>query len=116
MNNMKNLLLIDDDKLFSNTIQTILQADGFDVSCCDSGSQALSLLKNKCFQAAIVDYHLPGMNGVEITSLLRTRSPHTLIIGFSLDNKEKEFLGAGADTFYPKPQIADVLSRLGELT
>jgi DNA-binding response OmpR family regulator len=113
---MKNLLLIDDDKLFSDTIQLVLQADGYEVSCCDSGSQALNLLQDKCFQAAIVDYHLPGMNGAEITSLLRSRSPHTLIIGFSLDNKEKEFLGAGADTFYPKPQITDVLSRLSELS
>ena len=112
---MKSLLLIDDDKLFTDTIQMILQANGFDVSCCDSGSQALNLLRDNCFQAAVVDYHLPGMNGAEITSLLRTRSPDTLIIGFSLDNKEKEFLGAGADTFYPKPQITDVLSRLSEL-
>lgn len=112
---MKNLLLIDDDKLFSDTVQSILQADGYEVSCCDSGPQAMNLLQDKCFRAAIVDYHLPGMNGAEITNLLRTRCPQTLIIGFSLDNKEKEFLGAGADTFYPKPQISDVLSRLSEL-
>ena len=75
----------------------------------------MNLLPDKCFWAAIVDYHLPAINGAEVTSLLRTRSPHTLIIGFSLDNKEKEFLGVGADTFYPKPQITDVRSRLREL-
>jgi CheY-like chemotaxis protein len=112
---MKNVLLIDDNKLFSDTVQLILESEGYEVCCCDNGSQALGLLHDKSFCAAIVDYHLPGMNGVELTGKLRTTCPDALIIGFSLDHKEKEFLGAGADRFYPKPLINEVLLQLNEL-
>jgi DNA-binding response OmpR family regulator len=111
----KNILLIDDDKLYLETVQEILRSDGYKVTCCDHGAQVAALLSKESFGAAVVDYHLPDMNGAKITSLLRKQSPHLLIIGFSLDHKEKEFTEAGADAFYSKPHINEVMSRINEL-
>jgi DNA-binding response OmpR family regulator len=112
---MKNLLLIDDDKMLSDSLQFLLQTSGYEVTCCDSGPEALKLTQDKCFRAAIVDYHLPGMNGAEITSKLKTHCPKTVVIGFSLDHKEREFLGAGADSFFVKPNVSAILTRLDAL-
>jgi DNA-binding response OmpR family regulator len=112
---MTSLLLIDDDKMLSDSMQLLLQTSGYEVTCCDSGPEALKLAQDKRFHAAIVDYHLPGMNGAEITGKLRTQCPHTVIIGFSLDYKEHEFLGAGADSFFVKPDVTAILTRLNAL-
>ncbi len=108
-------MLIDADKLFSDTFQLILTSDGYEVISCNSGSHALALVRDKMFHAAVIDYHLPDMTGAKVAGLLRTRCPHTEIIGFSLDYRGNEFLSAGADRFYQKPFVDEVLSRLHEL-
>ncbi len=112
----KKILLIDDDKIFLDLFRCFLQSDGHEVLCCDDASQAMDLFQNESVEAAVIDYHLPGMNGAEITSKVRMLHPRMLIIGFSLDHKEQEFLSAGANTFYLKPLINEVISRINELS
>lgn len=111
----KNILLIDDNKLLLDTVQEVLQLEGNDVTRCYCGSQVLELLSGKSFHAAIVDYHLPDATGAKITRILRKESPHTMIIGFSLLHRREEFMAAGADFFYPKPLINEVMQKINEL-
>ncbi len=108
-------MLIDADKLFSDTFQLILTSDGYEVTSCDSGSHALELVRERMFHAVVIDYHLPDMTGARVAGLIRTRCPYTEIIGFSLDYRGREFLSAGADRFYQKPFVDEVLSHLHEL-
>lgn len=107
---MKNVLLVDDDRYYSAVFQQLLMLDGCNVISCDSGPQALTMLQDRSFHVAIVEYRLPGMNGDEISRLLRARSPATRIVGFSIDDKkENEFLESGADAFYPKNEVRELL-------
>jgi DNA-binding NarL/FixJ family response regulator len=49
------------------------------------------------------------MNGVETTAALRRLHPENLIIGFSIENREREFLDAGADMFIRKDELSSRL-------
>jgi hypothetical protein len=46
------------------------------------------------------------MSGVETTAVLRRLYPEKLIIGFSIENREHEFLEAGADVFIRKDELS----------
>jgi DNA-binding response OmpR family regulator len=99
----KAVLVIDDDKAIGAVLADLLQSEGFEVICCDSGLAALGLAKGKCFNVIITDYRMPGMDGLETTRALRLQCPDALIIGFSSEHKRNEFLDAGADAFFKKP-------------
>jgi len=110
----KSILLVDDNRMLLDTFQKILRLDGHDVTCFQNGKQALDSLGQNMFQIAIVDYNLPGMNGAQFVKAIRSQCPDALIIGFSLEFKEKEFLEAGADVFYIKSHVHEMMSRISQ--
>jgi CheY-like chemotaxis protein len=105
----KTVLVVDDDWVIRQALLDMLTSEGFSVSCCRSGPSALDLSKRKCFQVIITDYHMGGMNGADIAKELRIHCPDSLIIGISGEQKEKDFLKAGADAFFSKPFSPKVL-------
>ncbi|MBA4348506.1 MAG: hypothetical protein C0415_00750 [Thermodesulfovibrio sp.] len=99
----RNILIIDDNQSVRKILYDFFKFSGFKVQSANNGISALSLLKNEYFDIIITDYSMPGINGVELTKILRTRYLQTLIIGISADCNEKDFLDAGADAFFYKP-------------
>ncbi len=87
----------------------LLEFEGFNVSSCEDGPKAIALVQIECFDVVLVDYRIPGMNGDRVTELLRRFCPESLIIGFSVESKERAFLEAGADFFISKHLIARAL-------
>jgi two-component system response regulator AtoC len=64
------ILLVDDEQKFLNSIAKRLRLQGFDPLKASSGSQALELAQRNPVDLAIVDYKMPGMDGlVTITKL-----------------------------------------------
>jgi CheY-like chemotaxis protein len=98
----KAVLLIDDDKDIQEVIKMALEQTDIQSVCCGSGMEALDVAKEQRFPVIVTDYRMPGMTGVELTALLRTRHPDSFIIGLSGENREKDFLNAGADAFFIK--------------
>ena len=66
---------------------------------------ALRLSKEKQFEIVLTDFQMPEMNGDELIKQLREEQPETFIIGFSIGNKERSFLDAGANHFLKKEQL-----------
>jgi len=74
---MPRLLLVDDDEMTRRSSRRFLSRAGFDVTTVDSGAEALAYLDaNKRVDAVIVDYDMPGMNGVELLRAIHERDPH----------------------------------------
>jgi two-component system chemotaxis response regulator CheY len=73
------------------------------------GAEALALVENRTPDVAILDYNMPGMDGLELARHLRVQFP-TLPMGFLTANvqdslrKKAEALGCG---FIPKPITTD---------
>lgn len=111
MKKQKTVLVADDDEMVRKFLFDVLRLYGFDVQAANDGVSALDLLKASDFDIVITDYAMPGMNGIELTKIMRSQCPHSLIIGISADCDERVFLDAGADAFLHKPfYIHDLLT------
>jgi CheY-like chemotaxis protein len=101
----EEVLIIDDNQLIRDGLKLLLESEGYSVTCCADGRSAIDLAKEKRFGTFLVDYCMPGMNGDEVTLLLRQSYPEAFIIGFSAEHKDRDFLTAGANTFMLKDDI-----------
>jgi two-component system response regulator MtrA len=110
----RRVLFIEDAVSFRKTLCDLLVADGFQVCECGDGASALDAAEIGDFHVIITDYHMPNMNGADVTRRLRSRFPASVIIGVSLDDMRKVFLSAGADAFLQKPFEYDDLVKLLE--
>jgi DNA-binding response OmpR family regulator len=64
MNNRK-LLLVEDDRDFSESLRLLLQMKGFDVTLAYSGEEAIDIYRAGEFCYILMDIKLPGMSGIE---------------------------------------------------
>ncbi len=107
------ILLIEDNKEFSNLVQLFLQRyrEGlFQVTWRDSGRSALAELeKNAAFDVILMDYFLPGMNGLEVTRELQKRNIQIPVI-FLTVNKDfdlaVEVMKLGIEDYLVKEEIS----------
>jgi CheY-like chemotaxis protein len=101
----KRILIVDDDELVCGAIQRLLEEHGHVASCCCNGTDAIKLSKKRNYDVIITDYNMPGMNGDMVCRLLRHHNPGIYIIGCSSEQRDQDFLNAGADAFILKDQL-----------
>ena len=108
-----DILLVEDNREFANLVQLFLaKAPGgeFHVTWRDNGKSALEELeKNAAFDVILMDYFLPGMNGLEITRALKERQVSIPII-FLTVNKDfdlaVEVMKLGVEDYLVKEEIS----------
>jgi PleD family two-component response regulator len=114
-NNKKhNILVVDDSKVYRNLMANILRNQLFNVYTASSGEEALHhFQENQDIQIVLTDYHMPNMNGMELTLKLRKEfnKNRLAIIGISNDKDSSiNFLKYGANDFIKKPFIKEELN------
>lgn len=75
---MTRVLVLDDDVLLRRCMERILRSAGFEPICCETGEEALRLAADHTFDVALVDYHMPGMDGLRVMTQLREIQPSCL--------------------------------------
>jgi two-component system cell cycle sensor histidine kinase/response regulator CckA len=109
------VLVVDDEDLVRGLARAVLLQGGFRVLAAADGKEALKLFDNQAEEISVVllDYTMPGMNGLEVLQGLRQRDPHVRVIfssGYAMDSDANRLLEAGAKAFVPKPyRPADLL-------
>lgn len=74
--NGTRILVVDDDRAVRHVVASFLRDEGFEVDTAADGEEALRLVSDEePFQVAVLDYQMPGMNGVELFEELRQRQP-----------------------------------------
>lgn len=69
-------LLVDDERLFIETLAMRLEQRGFSVDCAFSGAEALALLdKESTIDVVVVDAKMPGIDGFEVVEAVKKRYP-----------------------------------------
>lgn len=107
------ILLIDDEEELVSTLVERLEMRAIDAEYVMSGPDALRRLNEKKFDAALLDYKLPGMSGLEVLRRIEEQFPHVkvlLITGAgSVEGKEEEIPEDKASDVLLKPIDIEVL-------
>ncbi len=80
-----NLLLVEDNPVNVMVARKQLEHFGITPDCVGSGEEALEQLPQKDYQVALVDLHMPGMDGFELAAHIRKSYPHVHIVIFTAD-------------------------------
>ncbi|MDD0973736.1 sigma-54-dependent transcriptional regulator [Pseudomonas fontis] len=75
-----SILVVEDDELLAENIQTYLERKNFEVTVCHSAEEALELLQRVQPDAVLTDNSLPGMNGHELLRILVAKAPELKVI------------------------------------
>jgi CheY-like chemotaxis protein len=116
---MIQILLVDDDLHIRSLGRELLEKLGYEVETAENGAEVLEKLQaGRPLDLVILDYHLPGMNGMEVMLRLKTLYPgaEVLVASGFFSNREKEQLRAGgARGFLDKPfRLKELQSRIEE--
>ncbi len=80
MDKMNKILIADDDELMRNTLQDILEANGYPVMVASGGRQGIELFKKETPAATLLDMRMPEMDGIETMQELKKLDPDVPII------------------------------------
>lgn len=102
------ILVVDDDRQIVRLLQSYLQQDGFSVLTAYDGDEALHRLRSERPDCLILDLMLPGMDGWEITRIVRGDSslaatPILMLTARVEDEDKIEGIEIGADDYVTKP-------------
>jgi two-component system phosphate regulon response regulator PhoB len=104
------LLVVEDDETIRETIRDSLELEGFTVTACGNGRDALQSLQRAPqgdgFALVVLDLMLPGLGGLDVCRQLRSANDHTPILVVSArDSETDRVLGleVGADDYLIKP-------------
>jgi len=74
------VLIVDDEAEIRESLQTLLELEGFEVEVAGSGEDGLAAMADRPFDLVLLDLTLPGRNGMEILSEIRTHDPRLPVI------------------------------------
>lgn len=80
-----NLLLAEDNPVNVLVAKKQLEGLGITPVCAKNGKEALKLMQQKHFDIALVDLHMPEMDGFELSAQIRKNYPDTFIVIFTAD-------------------------------
>jgi PleD family two-component response regulator len=110
-----SILVIDDDPLLGQALQTVLEREGYRVTLCATGTEGLHrLVDGEQFDLLLLDVILPGMDGWGVLARLRAapvtaQIPIIMLTAMTDEHDEIELLAAGADDYIAKPFSFDKL-------
>nr|WP_136250895.1 fused response regulator/phosphatase [Ningiella ruwaisensis] len=109
------VLIIEDDSLFAEILQTFLEDNNCTTLVADSIASAKLHLQSSIFQFALLDNHLPDGSGIHFIDFLKNELPHDKplpVMMITADENQNLMLEAfekGADDFLVKPLSLDLL-------
>lgn len=117
----KKILVVDDSLTYLQTMADLLRRDGHDVVLAQSGEEALELLAVTAVDGILLDFLMPGIDGLETCRRIRRdprlqNVPILMLTGRDDNNARREGIEAGADEFALKsPALEHVRVRLRAL-
>jgi two-component system NtrC family response regulator len=113
------LLLADDEVNIQELLGSRLRRLGHEVTVCPDGRTALAAMEKNSFDGAILDFTMPGLNGIQVLERLKAESPDTeavILTGNGTMDAAVAAVRLGAFDFLKKPvkpeQIEELLTRM----
>jgi DNA-binding NarL/FixJ family response regulator len=109
---MIKLLIVDDHAVLRDGLKTIIESED-DIKVIGeavSGSDALNKVNELAPNIILMDINLPGMNGIEVTRILKQQYPQIRVLILTMHSHEEYFMAAikeGADGYLLKDAPSD---------
>lgn len=114
-----HLLIIEDDKKTADALKAGMESEGFSAVTALTGEEGFFLLNAEKFDLVLLDWMLPGHDGIEILKTIRARGTTTPVLLLTArDAVEDRVLGleSGADDYLVKPfAFAELVARIHSL-
>ncbi len=112
----RRVLVVDDEPMNLKLMCEALSTEKFAVEQASSGADALEKIQNWKPELVLLDYSMPGMNGLETLKMLRGKQNYVAVIFVSAQTEQElvvNCLGNGADDYIRKPfRFAELVSRV----
>ena len=116
---MYKILIIEDEKLLADSIQSVLERKGFEVECVYDGETGAEYAELGIYDLLILDVMMPKMNGCQVAREVRAKRCGTPILMLTARSELEdriEGLNAGADYYLTKPfDIRELLACINAL-
>lgn len=102
------IVIADDDWLNRDLLLSYLTAAGCEVQAYENGTDALQAIQNSLPDLALLDNHMPEMNGLEVCRTIKGDArtqfiPVVIVTAMDSEQDELNSIEAGADDFIAKP-------------
>jgi len=118
------IMVVEDEESFSEALSFMLKREGFEVEVAADGNVALEVFEQRGADLILLDLMLPGVSGLEVCRIIRTKSQVPIIMLTAKDGEIDKVVGLeiGADDYVTKPfssrellaRVRSVLRRHGE--
>ena len=101
-----DVLFLEDEPTIREVLKEYMTISGYKVTTAERGDDAVELLKQKKFDAAVLDIMVPGKNGFEVLAYIRSHIPDMAVIMLTALDDEKTQVQAFnlyADDYIIKP-------------
>lgn len=109
---LSRILLLEDDRLFGESIADVLEEEGFEVTLCRNGQEALDETYKNHFDLYLLDINVPLIDGLSLLKELRRANDRTPTI-YLTSHQELDILSKafeiGAEDYLKKPFDTDEL-------
>ena len=113
----KKVLLVEDNKINQMITKKILEKKQMLVAICETGEDAIDMMRNNHYDITLMDVHLPGINGTLATEEIRKFNDYTPIIALtaiSLNENREMLMSFGMNDVITKPFNPDVFYKIIE--
>ena len=101
-----SILIVDDEESIRESLVTLLEMEGYSVETGADGEEGLARIAERPFDLVLLDYALPGMNGMEVLQEIRERDQQLAVImitAYGTVENAVQAMQSGAANFVQKP-------------
>jgi DNA-binding NtrC family response regulator len=112
MSNLKRVFLIDDERLFVESLTKVLRKREMAIRATHSGNEAIDILSAETFDVIVLDIKMPGIDGVKTLKEIRNKgvmTPVIILTGQMDIERITEVLKMGATELLLKPCPVETL-------
>ena len=101
-----SIMIVEDQQLQREMLRDVLAKEGYRVFEAANGSQAEDVIKKQHVDLALIDYKMPGQNGLEVLNCLKKQNPELqaiMITAYGTIETAVKVMKAGAMDYITKP-------------